>query len=396
MFKKTIGGILLIVGTSVGGGMLALPMAVAASGYAGSAFVFIATWVVTALAAFFILEVNLWFPEGANLITMARKTLGRSAALITWVLYLVLLYALLSAYTAGGADLVSSVLTQLGLPRESVVNQIVFALIMASLLYFGVHIVDRANRFLMGLKLLAFVTLVGLLFPNVQLDHLDDGNLFLFKSSLLVIITAFGYGSIIPTLRAYFNSDVRSLRFSILVGSFLPLLCYLVWTFVVEGALPAATLSALGEQPDAISALSSSLSHVLLESKWVSIITHLFTSLCIATSFLGVGLGLTDFLADGMGVREKPWGRWLVVSLSIFPPLLIVLFYPSIFISALSFAGLCCVCLLILLPSLMVYMGRYRLNLSEGYRVVGGRPLVFLMLTVSALLFVYALWQLWN
>ena len=98
MQKRLIGGILLIVGTSIGGGMLALPMAVAAGSYPHASFLFVSVWLLMMFSALFLLEVNLWFPDGANLISMARKTLGRSAEVITWLFYLLLLYTLLSAY----------------------------------------------------------------------------------------------------------------------------------------------------------------------------------------------------------------------------------------------------------------------------------------------------------
>ena len=94
MKSKVFGGVLLIVGTSIGGGMLALPMAAAAGGFYHSIILFLGAWLVTVLAAFYTLEVNLWLPEDTNLISMAKVTLGRPGQLITWISYL-LLYTLL-------------------------------------------------------------------------------------------------------------------------------------------------------------------------------------------------------------------------------------------------------------------------------------------------------------
>jgi len=110
MKSKLIGGVLLIFSISIGGGMLALPMAVAAGGFFHSMLLFLGAWLVTVLAAFYILEVNLWLPEGKNLVSMAKVTLGKSGQLATWLAYLLLLYSLLSAYIAGSTDLLHNVL----------------------------------------------------------------------------------------------------------------------------------------------------------------------------------------------------------------------------------------------------------------------------------------------
>ena len=64
MHSRFIGGLLLIIGTSIGGGMLALPVANAASGFWNSTIFLILCWLLMTLGAFFILEVNLYLPRG--------------------------------------------------------------------------------------------------------------------------------------------------------------------------------------------------------------------------------------------------------------------------------------------------------------------------------------------
>jgi len=83
MDTKIAGGILLIVGTSIGGGMLALPIVSAESGFIGSTLVLLACWALMAFCALLILEVNLWLPPRNNLISMASATLGKTGAVAT-------------------------------------------------------------------------------------------------------------------------------------------------------------------------------------------------------------------------------------------------------------------------------------------------------------------------
>ena len=88
MNLKLIGGILLIVGTSIGGGMLALPLSAAPGGFVSSSLLLFGCWLVMTFSAFLILEVNLRFPAGSNFISMAQGTLGKAGAWFAWLIYL--------------------------------------------------------------------------------------------------------------------------------------------------------------------------------------------------------------------------------------------------------------------------------------------------------------------
>src|SRR5207244_6831371 len=97
-------------------------------------------------------------------------------------------------------------------------------------------------------------------------------------------------------------------------------------------------------------------------------------------SFLGVTLGLLDFLADSLKIK-KQGGRKAGLFVAVFlPPLLIALCNPGIFLNALTYAGgFGCALLLGLIPILMVWVGRYRKGYTGQHQVPGGRVLLFLM-----------------
>jgi tyrosine-specific transport protein len=95
------------------------------------------------------------------------------------------------------------------------------------------------------------------------------------------------------------------------------------------------------------------------------------------TAFLGVSLCLYSFLADGLKLRETGGHGVGLFLLTFLPPLVLVIFYPGAYIYALSYAGIFCIILLLLLPALMCYFGR-RYHHSV-FMVPGGR---FTQLTV--------------
>jgi len=73
--NRVFGAILLITGTCIGAGMLALPVSTAQYGLLPSALLFVSCWLTMTFAALLILEVNLWLPHDSNMISMAHAKL---------------------------------------------------------------------------------------------------------------------------------------------------------------------------------------------------------------------------------------------------------------------------------------------------------------------------------
>lgn len=100
-----MGGVLLVSGTTIGAAMLALPVATGFAGFIPSVVLFVACWLYFTYTALLMLEVNLWFGDNVNLITMANRTIGRWGEFLSWLIFLLLLYALTTAYVAGSGSI---------------------------------------------------------------------------------------------------------------------------------------------------------------------------------------------------------------------------------------------------------------------------------------------------
>lgn len=395
LWNKIIGGALLIIGTSIGAGMLALPLATAAGGFHHALYLFFGTWIVTVFAAFLILEVNLWLPENTNLVSMAKATLGKAGEAFTSLFYLLLLYSLMAAYTAGGSDLLQSFFTITGVNLPEWLDAVVFVVVFGTILYAGIASVDWANRTLMSMKLVAYIFLIVLITPHIDVQKLIGGRYALLGSAVMVVVTSFGYATIIPSLRTYFKSDVKSLRWTILLGSLISLLFYLLWDLAVQGTISATGENGLVEMAtsgQAASQLTMALSNEF--DRLISDLARIFTTICLITSFLGVGLCLTDFIDDGLRVIKVGHNRLSLMMLVLGPPLAVVLFFPGAFITGLRFAGVFCVLLLILLPVLMAWSGRYVKQIARGYEVWGGRTTLVIELFIGLVLLGFGFWYL--
>jgi tyrosine-specific transport protein len=391
MNSRFIGGILLIVGTSIGAGMLALPVANAATGFWQSSLVLILCWAVMTCGAFFILEANLYVSSGKNMISMAYATLGRYGLVAAWVSYLFLLYTLLSAYISGGSDVLSALCHKMGIHLQDWQASTLFTLLFGFIVYGGICAVDYANRVLMFGKLAIYCILVVFIAPHVTIDNLQGGTIAMVGSSIMILITAFGFAIIVPNLREYFDDDIPTLKKVIFVGSLIPLICYLAWDAVIMGALNTTGeqgLSALMHSEHTTSHLAALLSNAV-QSPLISALFNGFTSICMLTAFLGVSLCLYSFLADGLKLRDsKGHGLGLFV-LTFAPPLLIVIYYPGAYIHALSYAGIFCIVLLLLLPALMCYFGRKRFK--AVFQVPGGAVTQGILVMISIALLAHEL-----
>lgn len=387
---KLLGGILLIVGTAIGGGMLALPIATAEAGFTNSLILLLLCWFIMTASAFLVLEVNLWLPANTNIISMSRILLGRWGESFAWISYLLLFYSVLAAYMAGGGDFLSGLLLNLGFKIPNWLSILLFVAILSYVVYRGIHYVDYVNRGLMFSKFSIYVLLILFIIPSISISKLTDGNMLYLTSGATVMITSFTFANIIPSLRTYFKDDIPKLRKAILIGSLIPLICYLFWDLCIMGVLPREgnyglinMLHSKHSTSEFVMQLSNTLNNSL-----ITFMARIFTSICLATSFLASGLSLSDFLADGLRTTKRGKGGVIVYLATFLPPMTVVLFYPGAFIGALSYAGIYCAVLFILLPSLMAWRGRYRKNsLATGFRVKGGKPLL-LVLGIAGVLFI--------
>jgi len=372
--SKLIGGVLLIVGTSIGGGMLALPVSTAAAGMTNSVFFLIACWLVMTVGALLVLEVNLRLPTGSNMVSMAKATLGLPGQIIAWTTYLFLLYALLAAYISGGTDVFNSLLQAMHINLPSKVTSLIFTLVFSFIIYGGIRTVDYVNRGLMFGKLGIYLVLVVIIIPHIDIPKLSGGSLKAITGSIMILITSFGFATIVPSLRGYFNDDIRALRRVIILGSFIPLICYIIWNAVIMGVVERDGINgllALMSSEHATSGLTDAIS-LAVNSKWITGFFGFFTSICMLTAFLGVSLGLFDFLADGLNLRKNGSQGKCTLALTFIPPLALVLINPGIYLQALSYAGVCCVILLLLLPAVMAWRGRQADTNKGGLILVRG------------------------
>ena len=380
-FSRRIHGILLVAGTSIGGGMLALPILTGQLGFIPSLFVYLACWLFMAATGLLFLEITLWMGGEANIVSMAERTLGRWGKSAAWGLYLFLFYCLTLAYIVGAGELIVDLLRG-WIPLQPWQGQLLFLLLFAPPVSMGAWLIGRLNPFLMAGLALSYLVFVVMGIPHVSKELLAEVNWSKLWAALPITFTAFAYQGIIPTLVTYMNRQAAETRQAILIGSFLPFVAYAVWQWLILGIVPLEGTGGLKEAAqlgqNAIQPLRN-----ILNATGVYAAGQSFAFFALLTSFFGVTLGLLDFLADGLKVKKTATGKAWLCLLIFIPPYVFALTHPHIFLKALEFAGgFGCALLLGLLPVLMVWSKRYKMGYRD-HAVGGGKLLLsFLILFV--------------
>lgn len=374
------GGILLISGCCIGAGMLGLPVLSAMAGFVPSLAMLLLAWLFMLSTGLLVLEVNLWFKEEVSLISMAGRALGIPGKVVAWVGFLFLFYAIMVAYISGSGELLADFVANMtGYLVPPWVCSLFLSLFFGCFLYLGTKSVDLFNRCMMGGLIVTYLILVTLGFPHIRpsrLGHQDWSSAFLVLPTMII---SFGYHNLIPSLKTYFNGDVRRLRLAILIGSAIPMLIYLLWEVLILGLIPLEGEGGFRQGFDQ-GDLATQLLKGAVGSPWVIAFAQYFAFFAIVTSFLGVGLSFVDFLADGLHIKKTIRGKLLLCLAVVLPPYIFSVLYPKVFIMALSYAGAFGVVILFgILPAAMVWAGRYYKKLDTVPQLPGGKPALLLV-----------------
>lgn len=349
---KQFGALYLILGTCVAAGLLGLPVVTAQYNVIITSIMVFSAWILMTIGAWCLLQVTMSMPAGANLISMSQKTLGNTVKWITWFIYLLLLYSLICAYLAASGDLLEHLLLYIHITIPRFGATLLAAFILGGIVIHGIRSVDLVNRVLMSVKIIICLLLIASVIPFFDKSHLSMGNIQWSNNAWLVIICAFGYAIILPSIRDYLGNDKKQLTRIVIIGSFIPMVLYFAWIVVIQGALPRDALIAMNNSAHTNSLLMTQIAalthHFALKS-----LSVVFISICSVTGFMGVSLCLVDFLSDGTKLKKQGVHQILLALLAFAPPTSIVIFDPTIFIHALAYAGVFCLYVLIALPILM-------------------------------------------
>jgi len=358
--KKNIGSILLVAGTCIGSGMIALPMVLAKLGLIPSILLMLFIWFIMYYTSLINLELNLQAGRGMALGALGSHFSGKAAELIGTISLKLLSYSLLAVFIYGGSSVLQELIVSQMATEYSFDSIVVcYALIVMVILLLPIRWIDYFNR-LLFVSLLAVVAflLAGLAItihwsnlPLFSEQYMDPS---IWASLIPVVFTSFGFQVIFHTLANYCAMNVKMLKQAFLWGSFIPAVVYILWTCSILSVVyhdspifyykMAAGEAEIGELIQVLGSIAQWQSVQLLVW-WISL-------LAIATSVLGVGIGLCDSLKGMISktVSNNGMRRILASITTVLPAYVVARYVPNAFIAVLGFAGMILALIAILLP----------------------------------------------
>ncbi|MEX9867898.1 tyrosine transporter TyrP [Providencia huaxiensis] len=352
--------------------MLAMPIAAAGNGFLVSLAMLLVLWALMCYTALLLVEVYQHESHETGIGSVAQRYLGPSGKFITGFSMMFLMYALTAAYVSGAGEIITSNLkSTFAIDMADWMGIVVFTIIGGGVVCFGTSSVDFINRILFAAKIVFLVIILALMIPHVEQQNLlaAPTEKVLILSAIPVFFTSFGFHGSVPSIVKYMGGDVKKLRVIFIIGSAIPLIAYILWQIATLGSIGTTTFVGILAENAGLNGLLDAIKDVARSGK-TELIAQMFMSLALATSFLGVALGLFDFLADLFKRQDNASGRIQTGLLTFGPPLVFALFYPKGFVMALGYAAIALSILALLLPSAMAFKSR-SLN-QRKYQVLGG------------------------
>ena len=384
------GGACIIASVCVGAGMLGLPSAGAGAWTSWSSLAIILTMIIMTVSGWMLLEAFKPYELTASFNSVTKDLLGHKINVFNNLTVYFVGGILLYAYITSSGLILSGLL---GI--NSQFASVLFVLVFSCFVWHSTRAVDRISVVLIAFMVLSFVFGVSGLAANIDATMLfhsfteELGQAPYALAMLPVALTSFGYHHSVASMRAYYGEEQKAKQ-AILGGTLIALALYLLWLLSIFGNLPRSAFGPVIAKGGDVDVLLGALASVI-ESKRVSNAINLFSMAAILSSFIGVGLGVFDYLADLFKFDNSRAGRAKSWGVTFLPPLLLSLLFPFGFVVAIGYAGAAATVWACIIPALLAKKSRELAPQGGGFKAPGGQPMVVAVIVFGVLTAVFHL-----
>ncbi len=370
-----VGGACIIASVCVGAGMLGLPSSGAGAWTIWSILAIALTMVVMTISGWMLLEAFKHYNLKVSFNSVTKELLGPKVNffnnLTVYFVGGILLYAYITS---------SGLILQDILGINSKIASVLFVAIFSLFVWHSTRAVDRISVILIAFMVLSFIFGVSGLTVNVDLailfDTANEETAYApyAMAMLPVALTSFGYHHSVSSMRAYYGEE-RKAKYAILGGTIIALALYCLWLVAIFGNLPRHEFGPVIEQGGNVDVLLKQLDSVITSDSVANAI-NAFSMAAILSSFIGVGLGVFDFLADFFKFEDNKAGRTRTWAVTFLPPLVMSLLFPFGFVIAIGYAGAAATVWACIIPALLATKSRTLVNGDKGFMAPGGKFMV--------------------
>ena len=343
----------LVAGNMIGAGILAMPISAGIAGFWPSMLMML----FFSLSMFFsgvILakEVNQKKDNTFNYPSLYQQHFGISGKWIASFANLIIFYGLLISYLVGASKIIL-ITFKIDANFEPFILFTLFTF-FTYIAMSSMYIIKKYNTFLMLLLWIAFSLLVYVGESSIKIDHFIHFDWKYLPMAIPMIISAFVFHSIIPTIcrDANWSSDIwKPIALGLLMGFIMNTL----WLIVAIGVVPEFGHISLNEARLTGIPITLEMSKILKSELFLTVGT-VFAIIAIATSYVSIGMSLKDFSKDILENSLNIYNKWLLFVVAFIPPLVVSYLFADVFLKALDIVGGIGIVLLFgILPTIIYY-----------------------------------------
>lgn len=376
----------------MGAGSLALPMLAAGPGFIWSSLFIGLTGIFSYYLAIYTLEIYMINKNGENASTIALRNFGKPGVIFAAVVNLALMYAVLTVYMTGGADLLTKTLLPLvNLNVSSHSGLLIFLIVFLPIFFKGTGVVVKSNTVIFYIKLISFLLAIGLglKFFSPAIVSAPAENLVYLPRGLPIFFSALGFQFLVPILAQYNDYNRSRCRKILAYGILLPVLLYVLWIGVMLSLIPRTgagnTFWLLLSNNESVGTMIRYATHNNPQlPALMKIALNVFSNVAMLTSFLAVGISLYEYIRDALKIRQSIAGKILNLAITMLPPIVFAFAYPNGFLLILQ--QVCIFLILVCMVPIAALLREY--NLLE---VRFSRLSIWLLLSICSLLIVLQL-----
>jgi len=383
-----IGGASIIAGVCVGAGMLGLPTAGAGSWTGWSLIAIAITMIVMTISGWMLLEVYKNYNYKVSFNTVTKDLLGNNINILNNIAVYFVGAILLYAYITSSGLIISGALKGT-FDINAKLASAFFVFVFSPFVWYSTRAVDRISVLLILFMILSFVFGVSGLAINIDFSILTNAINVNSEYTPYVLgmipvaLTSFGYHHSVSSMRNYYKDETKA-KYAILAGTGIALVLYFIWILSIFGNLSRDSFGPVIEKGGDIDVLLLALSSVI-ESEKVSNAVNMFSMAAILSSFIGVGLGVFDYLADFFNFEDSRKGRSKTWSITFLPVLILSLLFPFGFVTAISYAGAAAAVWTCIIPGLLVLKSRTIKGNDVEFKAPGGSMMAYMVIIFGIL-----------
>ncbi len=231
--KQLFTAISIITGTCIGAGFLGIPYVTAKAGFLITLIYIIIFSIILLFINLYLGEIVLRTKKNHQLTGYAEKYLGKKGKYIMLYATKFVIFAAIIAYTIGVGESISLLI--FGDIRYFIPIGVFFGLLMSMLIWKGMSSLKIFEKTGVIISLALLLSICIMFFNKINLSNLGYINL---KNVLLpfgVILFSMMSFFAIPEAKIVLNRNRKLMKKAIIIGTLLPALFYLIFTFVVVG-----------------------------------------------------------------------------------------------------------------------------------------------------------------